>query len=179
MNLKTFLLFSTLVLSPIVLPQTVQAQSSNSVGNADKYKADFGLRYKTNFDLRMNFYEKHCKWNTFTYQRLKYRVCAMEDIIMAVENVEAPGTDTGPAFYRYNYGGMNTFAFRETDSDTVVIIERDRLVAEVPTAYSTKTKVITQFTSEQRKRLTDRAVSAQKRLESIAAKVRRSASATR
>ena len=170
MNLKTFLLFSTLVLSPIVIPQTAQAQSSNSVVNANQYQ--------TNFDRRMSFYKKYCKWNTYKHEGLKYRICAMEDIIMVVE-MEGPPGDNGPAFYRYNYGGSNTFAFRDTGSGTAVIIEEGRLVAEVEIGRSAQTKVITRFTPEKRKRLTDRAVSSQKGLETVAAKVRRSASATR
>ena len=154
---------SLIGIGSIDLIQPIQAQTINKI-NAKPPKGV--LRYKTEFDRRTNYLDKNCVWNNYQQEGLNYRICAMQDIIMSVA-MDGPEGDNGPTFYRYNYGGINTFAFRDTGAGTAVIIERGRLVAEVEVGYSAKNTITTRFKAEQRKSLTDRALSSQKDLEAV------------
>ena len=157
-------LVSLLGLGPIALAQPpVQAQAVYQI-SAKPPKGALG--HKTKYDERTSYLDQNCKWHNYKSKRLNYRICAMEDIIMSV-SMEGPEGDNGPSFHRYNYGGVDTFSFRDTGQGTAVIIERGRLVAEVDVGQSALNTVTTRFTPEQRKRLTDRALSSKKQLEAV------------
>ena len=154
-------LISLLGLGPLVLAQPIQAQTVNRTSGNKPPKGALG--YKTKFDERTSYVDKNCKWHNYKQGRSNYRICVMEDQLMSV-SMDGPEGDNGPTFYTL---GSNSFAFRDTGLGTAVIIENGRLVAEVEVGRSALNTITTRFTPEQRKSLTDRALSSKKQLEAV------------
>ena len=165
-------LVSLLGLGPIVFAQPVQAKPIDRVSTKPP-KGTLG--YKTKFDERTGYLDKNCKWNNYKHERVNYRICSMEDRLMAV-SMDGPEGDNGPTFYTL---GNNSFSFRDTGLGTAVIIENGRLVAEVEVGMSSTNTITTRFTPQQRKELTDRALSSKKRLESVGIKWQRQSATQR
>ena len=165
-------LVSLLGLGPIVFAQPIQAKPIDRLSA----KPPKGVReYKTKFDERTDYLDKNCKWNNYKPERVNYRICSMEDRLMAV-SMDGPEGDNGPTFYTL---GNNSFSFRDTGLGTAVIIENGRLVAEVEVGMSSTNTITTRFTPQQRKELTDRALSSKKHLESVGRKWQRESAARR
>ena len=158
-------LVSLLGLGPIVFAQPIQAKPIDRVSTKPPKGA---LGHKTKYDERTGYLDKNCKWNNYKHKGVNYRICSMEDILMSVSMDGPPETgDNGPTFYIL---GNNSFSFRDTGIGTAVIIENGRLVAEVEVGRSYVNTITTRFTPQQRKELTDRALSSKKHLESVGIK---------
>ena len=165
-------LVSLLGLGPIVFAQPVQAKPIDRV-SAKPPKGALG--HKTKYDERTDYLDKNCKWNNYKHKSVNYRICSMEDILMSV-SMDGPEGDNGPTFYIL---GNNSFSFRGAGLGTAVIIENGRLVAEVEVGMSPRKIITTRFTPQQRKELTDGALSSKKHLESVGRKWQRESAARR
>jgi hypothetical protein len=136
-----------IVASPIVLPETAQAQTQ-------KQKST----YKEQFDQRIKFADEHCVMKKRKVKNLTYEICYIEDLVMKVVMEGPPWGGNGPTAYFYS---GRLYAFQDTDVGQAQIFQDGKLIAQVEVGpmLPEYNKTTTKFTPKVRKELTDRAIS--------------------
>lgn len=139
---------------------SAQAQSSSPAARASKLTA------KQQFDRHVNFLDTNCVWHEYQFEQMGYKVCVMQEIVMAVA-MDGPEGENGPTAY---YKGGKLFAFRDTGAGTATMFdEKGRLLAEVEVGVVAPqfNKIKTKFTPVERREYTERATKIGKQLERI------------
>jgi hypothetical protein len=136
------------------------------------------LTFKEQFDQRRDFLDQNCAWQRYQFQGRGYRICAMEDVLMAVA-MDGPENDNGPTAY---FQGEKLFSFRDTGLSTALLFDqKSRLLAEVEVGFVAPefNKITTEFTAANRKELTDRATESSQQLLKVGRAWQRSQTADR
>jgi hypothetical protein len=157
LGITTLLCFTSGILASSISPiGLAQAQPA-------KIQKSRQRTFKQQYDQHTGFLDKHCVWHEYQVGKRGYRICAMEDMIMAVA-MDGPEGDNGPTAY---FHGGKLFSFRDTGVGTAQMFDkRGRLLAEVEvgTVAPEYNKIKTQFTPAERKELTDRAMESSQHL---------------